>query len=132
MIGMLLIVAVNFKHLPFIRNTRTSFARTGFWGLLVSQLQLHCNSLLYYLLGDFVNSSLGIMILLVEQSVSWIQATSVLRYEPWGTPWYVVSKVISSFSAEFRFHGGSQPYKMWMEISSLCYLCHLRAYTLSV
>lgn len=35
MIGMLLIVAVKMKHIPFIRNKRTSFTRTGFWGFVV-------------------------------------------------------------------------------------------------
>ncbi|XP_065055059.1 phosphatidylinositol 4,5-bisphosphate 5-phosphatase A-like isoform X1 [Rhopilema esculentum] len=37
MIGMLLIIAVNSKHLPFIRNRRTSFVRTALWGLLGSK-----------------------------------------------------------------------------------------------
>ena len=35
MIGMLLLVAVNIKHIPFIRDKRTSFARTGLWGFVV-------------------------------------------------------------------------------------------------
>lgn len=35
MVGLLLIVAVKTKHLPFVRDKRTSYVRTALWGLLV-------------------------------------------------------------------------------------------------
>eukprot|EP00794_Sanderia_malayensis_P014008 gene14008-15466_t len=37
MIGLLLIIAVKSKHLPFAREKRTSFVRTAFWGLVGSK-----------------------------------------------------------------------------------------------
>jgi len=56
MIGMSLIVAVNFKHLPFIRNSRTSFARTGLWGLLGSKGNVSVRFDLYGESFCFVNA----------------------------------------------------------------------------